>query len=340
MRRAPKPLRSLAVLTEHSAVPSLTSRPIVPSTRKTKMSNAEKERLKRIARKTSSSVLVTQPAQSADVKTIGEINKDAWTEDQCVKVPGGYGEEGMIKRTVKVPKTLRERREIYLENQVSTGRGMEKPDEGTSYNPKAEAHSRLIELAVEEEKAQLKKEEEEAERIKVLGEVIKARRPIIVGDEYASGMTVGPGEEDEEETNESSGSRIIKPTKRKTQAQRNKAKRVKEQERLEKIEKSQRRLQAEITSLGKGGIRKALEEKQRKMDEAEKLAKLVKKERERLGLEGGEKVGKHRVEKGRVTVQLGEDLAESLRQVKVGFQSSTISAHSVFISLSTLPFTL
>jgi nucleolar protein 53 len=327
MRRAPKPLRSLAVLSEQSAVPSLKSKPSSSATvyRKTKISPAEKERLRRIARRVGTGALhaTEGPIRSADVKAIGPTSTDAWTEPPApAPVKGGFGEETIVKRQVKTPKTLAARREIYLESQVQNGRGVELPDEGTSYNPRAEAHSRLIELAVEEELAQIKKEEEEAKRIATLGEVVNARRQPVQGDEYAPGMVVGPGEvegeDDDESDDEASGSgKVVKPTKRKTQAQRNKAKRAKEQARLEALEKTQRRLQAEITSLGKGGIRKALEERQKKMEEAERLAKIAKKERERLGLEGGEKIGKHRVGKSKVTVQLGEDLAESLRQVKV-----------------------
>ncbi|KAK1921389.1 putative translation initiation factor IF-2 [Papiliotrema laurentii] len=326
MRRAPKPLRSLAVLSEQSAVPSLKSKPSSSATvyRKTKISPAEKERLRRIARRVGTGALhaTDGPIRSADVKAIGPTSTDAWTEPPApAPVKGGFGEETIVKRQVKTPKTLAARREIYLESQVQNGRGVELPDEGTSYNPRAEAHSRLIELAVEEELAQIKKEEEEAKRIATLGEVVNARRQPVQGDEYAPGMVVGPGEvegeDDDESDDEASGSgKVVKPTKRKTQAQRNKAKRAKEQARLEALEKTQRRLQAEITSLGKGGIKKALEERQKKMEEAEKLAKIAKKERERLGLEGGEKIGKHRVGKSKVTVQLGEDLAESLRQVK------------------------
>jgi electron transfer flavoprotein alpha subunit len=64
-------------------------------------------------------------------------------------------------------------------------------------------------------------------------------------------------------------------------------------------------------------IKKEAEARLAEMREKEVLAKVVKKEKERMGLEGGEKIGKYKVGKGRVDVQLGEDLAESLRQIKV-----------------------
>lgn len=250
---------------------------------------------------------------SADIKTTQPVDKDAWVEEARIVPVGAFGEETMVKRTVKAPKTLAKRRENYLSSQVEAQRGVEMPDEGTSYNPSAEAHARLLEQAVEEEKAQLLREQQEAERIAVLGEAVNARRQRVVGEEYAPGMTIGPGEIDEE--SEEEVVRVVKPTKRKTQADRNKAKRRKDEARLEAIEKTQKRLLASIGGIS--SVKSTLEKQQKKMAEAERLAKLAKEQRERMGLEGGEKIGKHRLEKGRVTVQLGEDLAESLRQVKV-----------------------
>ena len=326
LRRAPKPLRSLAVLNERSAVPSLTSKSIISptsSTGKTKarISSAEKERLRRIARRTA--VDPDGITTSAEIKTVGPALADAWTASEARPVPvGEFGEEGMVKAAVKTPVTIARQREIYLSNQVAGGRGLETPDQGTSYNPKEEDHTRLIELAVEEEKAQLAREAAEEERIRILGEVKNARRAHNDGEEfeYAPGMKVGPGEvdeddeEDEDEDDADAAGPSKKVQKRKTQAQRNKAKRLKEQARLDAIEKTHKRLVASIGGLN--GLQASLEKREKQMAEAERLAKLAKKQRERMGLEGGEKVGKHRVVKSRVTVQLGEDLAESLRQVK------------------------
>lgn len=45
--------------------------------------------------------------------------------------------------------------------------------------------------------------------------------------------------------------------------------------------------------------------------------------RETRGLSGGEKVGKHRIKTGEVEVQLGEDLSENLRGLKVSYLFTT-----------------
>ncbi|ORX35070.1 ribosome biogenesis protein Nop53/GLTSCR2 [Kockovaella imperatae] len=322
LRRIAKPLRSLAVLNERSAVPSLTSRSTsAGSSKAVKLSSSEKARLRRIARK-------TQPADgetihSADIKSTTVTLTDAWStasDHLPVKAKGGFGEEGMVKRLPKAPVTLARRREMYLSTQVEGQGAVETPEGGTSYNPSVESHSRLIDMALEEERALLAREEDEAKRVKGGEEILSARRAPVEG-EYAPGMTVGPGEmeeededEDEDEEDEEQHRIKKKATKRKTQAQRNKAQRAKELARLEKMEAQKRRLLKSVGNVSALG--KSAEEKRAAMLEAERLAKFTKREKERLGLKGGEKIGKHRVGKPKVTVQLGEDLAESLRQVK------------------------
>lgn len=324
MRRAHKPLRSLAVLSERSAVPSLTSRvnsSSASSLHKLKLSPHEKARLRRIARKT-----VIAPdgtgLGSADISVVAaasRVLRDAWgTPAEAVEGPeGGFGEEAMRKVEPKAPITLQRQREIRRA-QVEEGLVAEVPAAGTSYNPSQEAHERLLEKAVEEELGKLAGEAREEMRAAILGEVVQARKNASAG-EYAPGMTVGPGdvdedqEEDEEDDTEAA---VKKTTKRKTQAQRNKAARKKELARLEKIAAREKKLHKSIG--GVSGLKKLAEQRAKEAAEAERARRLAKREKERVGLEGGEKVGKHRVKKADVAVQLGEDLAESLRQVKVG----------------------
>ena len=319
LRRTVKPLRSLAILSERSAIPSLTSCATAqPSSRKTKISSAEKARLRRIARRELVGVDGSGGLGSADIKPTTPINRDAWVETKPDIPAGGFGEETMNRPIVKAPKTITRQRQIYLSSQVQNGRGVELPEEGTSYNPSAESHAHLIGLAYEEEKARLAKEAEDEERIKTLGQVVIARRQTTTkGGEDAPGMKVGDGEvdSDEEPQTEDVAVKSKKPTKRKTQAQRNKTLRLRESARLAQLETTQTRLLKSIGGLGT--LKADLKKKAAAQAEADRLAKLVNKEKERLGLEGGEKVGKHRVPKGRVAVQLGEDLAETLRQVKV-----------------------
>ena len=304
MRRAPKPLRSLAVLTERSAIPSRSSVPASTS-HKVKLSSTERARLRRIARR----AVETEVMTSADVRAVSSSLHDAWVD---APIPtGAYGEEGMVKRAIKPPPTLAKHRGNYLRSQEA-GRAIDIPDGGVSYNPTEESHRRLLSLALEEEEARLKKEAEDEERTKALSEV-KNARSISLGEEYVNGMRIGPGEGLEVDATEEP--RVVKPTRRKTQAERNKALRLRQASQLEADETRRKKMVKSIASVP--ALRSSIEKREKRLTEAGRVSSLAKKERERLGLEGGEKIGKHRVGKGGVAVQLGEDLAETLRQVKV-----------------------
>jgi nucleolar protein 53 len=241
----------------------------------------------------------------------------------------------MRKIEPKAPITLQRQREIRRA-QVEEGLVVEVPGAGTSYNPSQEAHERLLEKAVEQELGKLAGEAREEMRAAILGEVVVARRNASASaGEFAPGMIVGPGDlegdEDDEanETNEEEDTAVKKTTKRKTQAQRNKAARKKELARLEKIAVREKNLHKSIG--GVSNLKKLAEQRAKEAAEAERARRLAKREKERMGLEGGEKVGKHRVKKADVAVQLGEDLAESLRQVKVGLSGGLGSRSAITV---------
>ncbi|KAL1405342.1 hypothetical protein Q8F55_008973 [Vanrija albida] len=309
--KAKKPLRSLAVLQERSAVPSLTARTAAPIK---KVTAKEKNRMRRIARRT------IDATSSADVrKTDTSGLKDAWASKSAAPAPaGGFGAEGMFTPTVKAPITIARQRKIRLEA-IASQRADEVPVTGTSYNPAAEAHAALIGEALEEELARLEAEKKADEAAAVLGQVVESRRATVreATDNFVDGMKVGRGDVDEDEDDEALDADAPapkKPTKRKTQAQRNKAARAKAAAQALKDEKIRKKLERE-TAAAKT-FSKSAEERRQAAEAARQLRKVAAEQRERLGFSGGEKIGKHRVAKGAVTVQLGEDLAESLRQVK------------------------
>ncbi|KAK8844750.1 hypothetical protein IAR55_006600 [Kwoniella newhampshirensis] len=328
-KRAHKPLRSLAVLSERSAVPSFTARPTAPATsfdknkNKSHITSAEKERLRRIARRTTAHSDGTGQTSASITRHDPSSVQDVWTEstgsDQVEGLAkGGYGEETIVKRKVKTPVTIKRQREIYLENQVKAGQALEIPEAGLSYNPSAESHAKLMQQAVEEEMEVLKREAELEEHVKKLGGVIEARKNDKTVSEFAAGMLVGVGEttgdSDSEDDDNEASTAIKKPSKRKTQAQRNKALKQKAIEEALKAEKEKRKLANSVSSVA--AFKKDVERRAKELKEKEEAAKLAKKEKERQLKKGGEKIGKYRVVKNRVEVQLGEDLAESLRQVK------------------------
>ncbi|WVQ82876.1 hypothetical protein IAT38_005012 [Cryptococcus sp. DSM 104549] len=321
-KRQHKPLRSLAVLSERSAIPALAAR-TTPSLKTKKASilpHSEKERLRRIARRPAASTPATTDGvvSSADIRRASApAASDVWGEEEEVEqvvAVGGFGEETIVKRKVKAPITIQRQREIHVAEHA--GKGLEIPAGGVSYNPAAAAHAALIEAAVAEEMATLAREKEEAERLEKYGAVVAARREQ-GPSEYAEGMVVGEGEtdsENEESDGEDKPALVKKPSKRKTTAQRNRALRQKLAEQVLRAEKEKRKLANSVTSVAE--FKKEIERRAREQAEKEAAAKLARKEKERLQKKVGEKIGKHRVQGKRVEVQLGEDLAESLRQIK------------------------
>jgi nucleolar protein 53 len=253
---------------------------------------------------------------------------DAWGKAKApTQLPGGYGTETVNKPTVRTPKTLAK---LRAARRTATASQIEAdiPTTGVSYNPAAAAHAALISEAVEEELGRLATEARADDRAAVLGEVVAARRELDIVGEEAQGMVrgmrvSGHGEESEAEAESDADAEAFKPkqTKRKTQAQRNKALRARDAKEAAKLEAERRRLEKAVPgakTLGKG-----IEARKRAEEEAKRLRKLAAEQRERVGFAGGEKIGRHRVGKKAVEVQLGEDLAESLRQIKVSTRSGT-----------------
>jgi nucleolar protein 53 len=315
----------LAVLTESSAVPSFTAKSITPSANKAKsISKAEKVRLRRIARKE-----LDDPVEhvgAADIKVDNTIPlSDAWSKVAPTIKKGTFGEETMVKKTVKAPKTLAEQRKMRAGRVVNIYSKDELPDDGTSYNPRAESHAALMEQAIQEELELLRREQDTEARMKELGQVVVSRKQVGRTGEFADGMLVDPLSEGE---GEESGSELDpadiplpkKQTVRKTQAQRNKVLKRRAAAEAEERERKQKQIHKSLGASAVHQIKKEAEARLKELKEKEQLAKVVRKEKERLGLEGGEKIGKYKVGKGRVEVQLGEDLAESLRQLKVSQQ--------------------
>lgn len=322
--RPKKQLRSLAILSERSAIPSLSPRTTF-ATSTPKVRPQEKARLRRIALREHR----PEGQSASQIPTVlSTASADAWATDPKFKLPGGFGEDVITAtKNPKFPVTMQRRREA-MHGAIVDGRTVDLPEAGTSYNPTLESHKSLIDRAVEEEKTKLVHEALDLQRIQERGLVIENRKGKERIGEYAEGMIVGPGEETiieigegEDETlpegeGEGEEENKKKVSKRKTQAQRNKAIRLRDLAEAEKIAKQQSKLAKSIGSLTM--FKKAEQERAKKHEEAAKLRKEMKADREAEGIfRGGERIGKYTVKKGDVAVQLGEDLAETLRQVKV-----------------------
>ncbi|CAK9786988.1 P60-like protein [Cutaneotrichosporon oleaginosum] len=310
-KREKKPLRSLAILHERSAVPSLTSR-AKPAAAPKKISSAEKKRLRRTALKAEANGTPSASIKVIDTETLA----DPWVTEKQLSLPGGWGNEGVVKVKPKTPETLARQRE--LRRAVDAAQlAAELPRAGVSYNPSAPAHAALLEEAIAEEMDTLAAEERVQAEIEARGGVVDALRKNQDGEDMVAGMRIGGGEgedESEEEEDEDAEGFKPKPTKRKTQAQRNKAARAKALRLAEREDAIRRKMERHVGAAR--ALSKSVAAKERAAELAAQQRRAAAAARERLGHAGGEKIGKHRVQKAPVAVQLGEDLAESLRQVK------------------------
>jgi len=212
------------------------------------------------------------------------------------------------------------------------------PHQGTSYNPAADAHHELLLQAHEIEEKRVREAEKHAE---VKKKMDSARRDA-VGVHWGPGMVI-----DESITVEDHNEREAvvgeMPTKkmpqRKTQAQRKKAVRLLaevyfsyiflpldistwlSQKRALAERAHKKRMMAVIPSAKSLRRTNARLMTTREREHAERAAVMQQKLKQR-GL-AGQRLGKHKVPENKVDVQLGEELSESLRALKVGFFSSS-----------------
>ncbi|KAJ9119601.1 hypothetical protein QFC22_003310 [Naganishia vaughanmartiniae] len=329
-------LRSLAILSQRSAMPALSAkaRPAQNSSERVhkqpKLSTEEKERLLRIARKGAVRALDGMGMGSASLATKGVEAadlKDVWGADGTAVVdspppqPEEWGYEARLSELKPhAPVTFTRQRE--LQNTLSTSKTLPIPDSGISYNPKLEKYQALLEQAVQEEMERLEMERQEEERVEKYRLLAKLNaRPTQRGD--AAGMTVAAGDQEaiaSEGLEPEQGDQVfrellkIKATTRKTQADRNRIARRKAADQAIKQAREAKQLRAHLASLP--SIKAQVEARMKADDQAEERRRLRDVELAKTGIVPGQRVGKHKMQDRRVEVQLGEDLSETMRQIK------------------------
>jgi nucleolar protein 53 len=211
---------------------------------------------------------------------------------------------------------------------------IEEPHQGTSYNPAAIAHQELLLRAHAVEEKRL---EEEARLKGVRGKMEQAKLTV---DEDILGVPPGmkvdePGQEDSDDINSNAIVDVAVPKplpKPKTKQQRNKAARreaevrgsfvsLRSSQRTERYGQkralaaklTKKRLLASIDSIK--SLKRAVDDSYAHQDEIRAQRRLGELEKLKGGL-AGMKIGKHKVPAKEIDVQLGEDLSESLRELK------------------------
>ncbi|KAF9484273.1 P60-like protein [Pholiota conissans] len=315
-------LTSTKILAQRSAVPAVLSRITSASNkRKSGVSRDDKERLMRIAKRPRKGPFnsILDPSEYAAGSGIVELSEavkksgtyDAWAEEPAEEVLKD-GLETVQKKKPKAPSTTTTRDLIAVP-------AITQPHQGTSYNPPVDAHTELIEQAAAIEQKRL----EAAEKLAATKEKMHAAKGSsgVFDISVAAGMTVqkitedGEEEEDEEDEAVEQTATSKKDATRKTSAQKNKAARLLKEKRAlaEKVER--KRLLASINDAK--FIRRSTAKLMQSQEEArqQRLAAVA----EKLKTHGlaGQKLGKHKVPESNVEVQIGEDLTESLRALKV-----------------------
>ncbi|KAG6867979.1 hypothetical protein C0993_008738 [Termitomyces sp. T159_Od127] len=340
------------ILSQRSAVPAVFSRhSSAAPKRKALVSHEEKARLLRIGKRPrkgpfNSVIDPTEFGAGSAVLEISEAVKHSGTYDVWMPpsspVEIKHGLETVQPKKIKVGSrpvlalvSLIPRTQAPATKHVREGielQAVVEPHQGTSYNPTVEAHQELLLRAHDAEERRIR----EAERHAHVKEKMESAK--VDAEEIDPGVATGMKlqeevNEEEEEEEEHAEIPAKRQPARKTSAQRRKAaqllaeRRIKLDQKRELAERALRkRMLAAIPSaktLRRTNARllsaRAAELAQRRSAELLKLKK--------HGL-SGQRLGKHKVPEGRVDVQLGEDLSESLRALKVRILRSLLTRWS------------
>ncbi|KAF9168638.1 hypothetical protein DFQ26_004274 [Actinomortierella ambigua] len=330
--RKDRPLKMDEILAERSKVPALAGRKKAASTASAinpvkstaKISKAERERLlNMIRRKTSNSLFATTPknlgrrGMTDAVKAAGTY--DVWGDDAAGQdeeeaesseddKAQDFVKEVITKAPVKAPITLKLRPKAAIP-------AVKESHPGASYNPTMQDHQNLLRIAHEEELKKL----QDMEKLESQLAYPKELDEMVPFDDRTGGLLEGSDEEEEEEDDDEEGEEGDDETTdgkkkvkgKKTQAERNRLARAQETMKKELEIKKQKELLKQANQLK--NIIKTVEEQEAELEKKRTENETKKEEKARAGMK---RVGKFNIPKERTHVQLQEELAESLRQLK------------------------
>ncbi|KAJ3890038.1 ribosome biogenesis protein Nop53/GLTSCR2 [Lentinula edodes] len=318
----PKPsqLTSLKILSERSAVPAVFSRTTGDANRKHHLSREEKDRLLKVGKR----------QRKGPFGAIDD-DRDGWSSgaaasggvSEAVKSAGHYDpwatSPPLLPESIPLPiANLPPSHAPLQTSEISTNPrslislpAVPLPHAGTSYNPPVQAHTELLHRAHDQEEVRLR----EDIRWKEIGQAIKdgvttqTDLVSVVEEMVSHNLEEDVDKEEKEETLP-----LRKIPQRKTKAERRKATKLLVQKRILAERAAKRRQLSYLAELSakhsrRTGNSPASQElvQQRKKASQEKL---------KAGIVG-QKIGKHRVPETLVDVQLGDELSESLRGIKV-----------------------
>jgi len=309
-------LKSAKILAQRSAVPAVVSR--VTSKDKDRMLRSVKRKrqdpLDAVVKQLPFGAGSAALDPSAAVKKSGQYDVwDGGDEDDAIDLTEearDFIEPHVKKRKVKPPPTIHSHKSVEVAPILT-------PHEGTSYNPPVAAHNELLQKAVAvEEKRMADSNRYDA----VHASMTALRTGVTVVDTGVDGTgmildvpsTATVDSSDEEELE------VVSVTprlpKRKTLQQRKKAAKLRAAMAIAADKTAKKRMLAQMDSV-KTFRRAALSGKdQHTVALAARKEAAEKKQRESLA---GQRLGKHKVATGEIAVQLGDELGDSLRTLKV-----------------------
>ncbi|KAJ3830432.1 ribosome biogenesis protein Nop53/GLTSCR2 [Lentinula raphanica] len=321
----PKPkipqLTSLKILSERSAVPAVYSRTTSAPTRKHGLSQQEKDRLLRIAkrpRKGPFGAIVDERDSwskgAAAAGGVSEAVKSSGQYDPWALPPSSSSETAPLPIAnlppTHAPKPTTSTITINPRSLISLP-AVPLPHAGASYNPPVEAHTELLHRAHNEEEVRLREETRWKDASQAIKDAVTSAPSI-----GAEGMSY----DDIQETNVDQGEvveEILPPKKmpqRKTKADRRKAAKLIAEKRALAERAAKRRQLSYLNELNARRLKRAgylpapreLVQRRRKALQEKLKSGIV-----------GQKLGKYRVPATPIDVQLGDELSESLRAMKV-----------------------
>ncbi|WFD35742.1 hypothetical protein MCUN1_002603 [Malassezia cuniculi] len=319
--RPKRKLRSQEILEARSAVPAVQSRARSSFQLDTKtpagkahasgMSAKMKKRLRILASRPHTGI------EGADeVRSAGRIQSDAALVEKhdlwgAPQEKSNEWIEPAAKPVVKEPRS----KKLAPFEEAEKVPAVPLPHPGMSYNPDADAHDELLNAALAEAAAA---EQDEADKRALKQQWFGVTKQGDAGDYM--GMIVGDADdqdqdgENDQETDDADISEAAVQPRRKSKAQRLREARAKEQQLAAARRKQERMDRAAVAALA--AERRKLTRMAAERIAAKNAIRAAKMERLREQGMAGERLGKHRIPVQRKDVQTGDELSESLRQLK------------------------
>jgi len=253
-----------------------------------------------------------QPTEA--VKQSGKYDMWSATPDPTIAVVKGKGQYKdpqdflvplVTTPPIKPPKSLLAHQSIPIPAVLQ-------PHQGTSYTPLEMAHKDLLLSAHKIEQ----RREAETAKFEGVKEQMKSARRAVAEEVGAAGMIVDKGDGPDED-DDGREDRIVpahKAPPRKTQKQRRKAAQILAERRAIMDQRRRQRFLATIPSAKafRSQVAKSLRARLAAIEARRAKRSAILKQRGLIG----QRVGKYRVPEGRVDFQLGEELTETLRELK------------------------